>query len=351
MSGSISTIAASGKQVTLNWSNKIKVRQIDPVIPKKVIDDEEIPIHPGEILHSAPLDPNGATFMGNDCNTTNQSSKQRKMKKDRSPKKKKSPVNVDDKIIRIGKFIDKGKQEGRLNQEEEQDYPNEQIDEVRKNLEHVRLDGASRMGRHSALNKNHKKKPRFEPVAILFDVATNGDLIELKRLLNRSRIPINSTNSSEQTPLHCAVANGHIEIVEFLLEYDAKVNVTDEKGWSPLLMAIANDDLDMAKLLLSHNADVEVSTIDNHTPLSLSTLLTRPLLEKMLYQKYHAKECVAMYDFDPLTELPKQDLVGDELSFLEGELLTIIKRSGEDDWWLAENVFGKRGFVPKTHVQ
>ena len=58
-----------------------------------------------------------------------------------------------------------------------------------------------------------------------------------------------------------------------------------------------------------------------------------------------------MYDFDPVIELPKHELVGDELSFLEGELLTIVKRNGEDDWWLAENVFGKRGFVPKTHVQ
>ena len=352
MSGTISATTANDKQVTFNWNNKIKVRQIDPATPKKVVDDEEIPILPGDILHSAPLDPNGKTFqiMSNGCNTTNQVSKQRKMKKERAPKKKKSVVNVDDKVIRIGKFTDKGKQEGKIDQDGE-DYPNEQIDEVRKNLEHVRLDGTSRMGRHSALTKNHKKKPRFEPVAILFDVATNGDLIELKRLLSRSRIPINSTNSSEQTPVHCAVANGHIEIVEFLLENDAKVNVSDEKGWSPLLMAIANDDLDMAKLLLSHNADVEVSTMDNHTPLSLSTLLTRPLLEKMLYQKYHAKECVAMYDFDPSVELPKQELVGDELSFLEGELLTIVKRGGEDDWWLAENVFGKRGFVPKTHVQ
>ena len=249
MPGTISSSAANDKSTTINWSNKIKVRQIESDTPKKVIEDDDFPIPPGEILHSAPLDPNEPAFQTmNDCsNTTNQIPKQQKMKRDRTPKKKKSVINVEDKVIRIGKFTDKDKQEEGRGINEAQNYPNEPVDEIRKDLEHIRLDGTGRTGRHSAVTKSHKKKPRFEPVAILFDVATNGDLIELKRLLTRSRIPINSTNSSEQTPLHCAVANGHLEIVEFLLENGAKVNVSDEKGWSPLLMAIANDDLDMAK--------------------------------------------------------------------------------------------------------
>jgi ankyrin repeat protein len=342
MPGAVSTTPGSDAPIVVNWSNKIKSRQIEVAVPKKFVDDDEIPILPDEILRSAPLDPNEPTSQNNRCNKTNQ-----RMKKERLPKKKKSVINTEDKVIRIGNFADKVEDGDKMSPSSQ----NEQVDEIRKDLEHVRLGGSGRGSKRSVLTKTQKKKPRFEPVAILFDVATNGDLIELKRLLSRSRIPINSTNSSDQTPLHCAVANGHVEIVEFLLENGAKVNVSDEKGWTPLLMAIANDDLEISKLLLSHNADVEVSAVDNHTPLSLSTLLTRSLVEKMLYQKYHAKECVAMYDFDPHIELSKQELVGDELPFLEGELLTIVKRGSEEDWWLAENVFGKRGFIPKTHVQ
>ena len=203
--------------------------------------------------------------------------------------------------------------------------------------------------RRPQLNPSSTRRPRFEPMAVLLDSATRGDLNELRRLLTRTRIPINSCNSAGLTALHCAVANKHQHVVDVLLAQGAKVNVSDDKGWSPLHMAVANDDVDMVRLLLDYNADVEAMTDDRETPLELSEDPVTAILEKMVQQKYHARECLAMFDFEPQVELG-DGVVGDELPFVEGEVLHVVSRK-QGDWWLAENVFGHRGYVPKTHVQ
>ena len=40
----------------------------------------------------------------------------------------------------------------------------------------------------------------------------------------------------------------------------------------------------------------------------------------------------------------------DELSFQEGETLTVINQD-DDDWWTAENKMGERGSIPVNYVQ
>ena len=40
----------------------------------------------------------------------------------------------------------------------------------------------------------------------------------------------------------------------------------------------------------------------------------------------------------------------DELGFTDGEQLTILHRSDEEQWWLAENTKGKQGLVPYTFL-
>lgn len=40
----------------------------------------------------------------------------------------------------------------------------------------------------------------------------------------------------------------------------------------------------------------------------------------------------------------------DELGFTDGEQLTILHRSDEEQWWLAENTKGKQGLIPCTFL-
>ena len=54
--------------------------------------------------------------------------------------------------------------------------------------------------------------------------------------------------------LHIAVANGHNEIAEILIEYGVNVNVTDKNGETPLYLAIQNGNMEIAKKIL-HKSD------------------------------------------------------------------------------------------------
>ncbi len=41
----------------------------------------------------------------------------------------------------------------------------------------------------------------------------------------------------------------------------------------------------------------------------------------------------------------------DELSFVEGEELTIIDQMGDGQWWVARNAAGKQGMIPHNYVR
>lgn len=52
-----------------------------------------------------------------------------------------------------------------------------------------------------------------------------------------------------------AAANGHIEVIEFLLEKRANVNLRDSNNWTALMFACANGHFFIAKQLLAAGAD------------------------------------------------------------------------------------------------
>lgn len=53
------------------------------------------------------------------------------------------------------------------------------------------------------------------------------------------------------TPLHLAVANNYMDIVEVLLSHDAAIDCQDAKGRTPLHIAVAFGYTDMIDLILN----------------------------------------------------------------------------------------------------
>ncbi len=77
-------------------------------------------------------------------------------------------------------------------------------------------------------------------------------------------------NAMHVQPLHSAVAGGHFEVAQQLLEHDADVNARQQGGFTPLHAAAQNGQADMIKLLLDHGADRALATEDGKRPADLA---------------------------------------------------------------------------------
>jgi ankyrin repeat protein len=65
------------------------------------------------------------------------------------------------------------------------------------------------------------------------------------------------------TPLHLAAQNGHLDVVEFLVEQQAEVNAKETDGWTPLYLAAHNGHFDVVKFLVEQQAELNAKDIDD----------------------------------------------------------------------------------------
>lgn len=91
--------------------------------------------------------------------------------------------------------------------------------------------------------------------------ASTGDIPEIRRMLLLGA-DINSRDYDNRTALHLAAAEGHTNVVTYLLSKKADTNATDRRGTRPIDDARANHHIDIVKIL----EKIEKST--NHTKTS-----------------------------------------------------------------------------------
>lgn len=83
------------------------------------------------------------------------------------------------------------------------------------------------------------------------------------------RYELKATDGS--TPLHYASANGHLDVVTFLISNGAKVNSRDKiGGWTPLHLAASSGHREVVRLLLKSGADLNARDIDGYTASELA---------------------------------------------------------------------------------
>ncbi|CAF1605874.1 unnamed protein product, partial [Didymodactylos carnosus] len=73
------------------------------------------------------------------------------------------------------------------------------------------------------------------------------------------------------SPLWCAAASGHFNIVKLLVSYGANVNHYTETHSTPLRAACFNGRLDIVKYLIEHGADQEIANVYDNTCLMISS--------------------------------------------------------------------------------
>ncbi|XP_078732548.1 uncharacterized protein LOC144947220 isoform X4 [Lampetra fluviatilis] len=121
----------------------------------------------------------------------------------------------------------------------------------------------------------------------LHKAAASGDLEKLKRLLKKG--DVNQLDKQNRTPLHLACANGHSDVVFFLLQNNfVKLNLCDNDNRSPLMKAVQCQQEACVKALLEHKADPTLVDSNGLTALHQAALIPScPIAQLLLRHNAH----------------------------------------------------------------
>jgi uncharacterized protein len=110
--------------------------------------------------------------------------------------------------------------------------------------------------------------------AAFLAAAQAGDSAQVRSLIAAGANP-NELNEAGEGALHLAALNGHLDVVNILLEAGADANLRDANEWTPIFKAAYNHELDrgfapVVKALIDHGGDVNARIFYGITPLMLA---------------------------------------------------------------------------------
>ncbi|XP_056182077.1 ankyrin repeat domain-containing protein 20B-like isoform X6 [Falco biarmicus] len=109
---------------------------------------------------------------------------------------------------------------------------------------------------------------RLQELGKLHRAAARGDLGQVRQRLKKCGI--DERDTAERTPLHLASANGHVNVVTYLIENKCKLNLTDSDNRSPLMKAVQCQQEECVAILLEHGANPHLADADGNTALHLA---------------------------------------------------------------------------------
>ncbi|KAG1941515.1 apoptosis-stimulating of p53 protein [Pimephales promelas] len=157
-------------------------------------------------------------------------------------------------------------------------------------------------------------------------------------------------NDEGITALHNAVCAGHTEIVRFLVQYGVSVNAADSDGWTPLHCAASCNNVSVCKFLVESGAAVFAMTYsDMQTAADKCEEMEEGYTQcsQFLYGVQEKMGIMnrgvvyGLWDYESEEE--------DELSFREGDSMSVVRREDEDEtewWWV--RMGNREGYAPRN---
>ncbi|OPJ68718.1 ankyrin repeat domain-containing protein 26 isoform D [Patagioenas fasciata monilis] len=132
----------------------------------------------------------------------------------------------------------------------------------------------------------------------LHRAAASGDLAQVRRGLKK--FSIDGRDKAARTPLHLACANGHVDVVTYLVESKCKLNLPDSDNRSPLMKAVQCQQEKCVAILLEHGAEPNLPDADGNTALHLSVISPNTTVAELLLDYYANIEARNKEGFTPL---------------------------------------------------
>uniref|UniRef100_A0A146MV37 IASPP short n=1 Tax=Fundulus heteroclitus TaxID=8078 RepID=A0A146MV37_FUNHE len=195
--------------------------------------------------------------------------------------------------------------------------------------------------------KKSGKRARLSPLVLLLDGALMGELDTVMQAVKEMSDP-SQPNDEGITGLHNAICGGHREVADFLVRSGANVSAPDSHGWTPLHCAASCNDRDMCEFLVRNGAAVMAFTERHGAVASQKCDPYLPGFEECESYLKAKEESMGVENNGVLYALCSyQAQAPDELSFKEGDMVTILKKGEGSDWWWA-SLCGREGFAPNN---
>ncbi|KAM3843236.1 apoptosis-stimulating of p53 protein 1-like [Diretmus argenteus] len=201
----------------------------------------------------------------------------------------------------------------------------------------------------SSKRTGHGLRVKFNPLALLLDSSLEGEFDLVQRIIYEVENP-STPNDEGITPLHNAVCAGHHHIVKFLLDFGVNVNAADSDGWTPLHCAASCNSVHLCKMLVESGAAIFATTISD----------VETAADKCEEMEEGYTQCSQfLYGVQEKLGVMNKGLVyalwdytsqqADELSFSEGDALTVLRRGDdvETEWWWAR-LNDREGYIPRN---
>ncbi len=130
----------------------------------------------------------------------------------------------------------------------------------------IRLSIAILLATGCSINMNAMQEKSMN----IFEASKTGDVPRIREIIKEDPAIINIRDEIQQTPLHIAAENGHLDIVKIFISADADINAEDENKNTPLHLAAAAGNIAAVLELINAGAAIWMQNKESCDPLDLA---------------------------------------------------------------------------------